>query len=142
MLGGVSGHAGLFSNANDLAKLLQMLLNKGSYGGEQFLQAQTIEKFTTCAFCENGNRKAFGFDRPEADSTKADNTGKCTSQRSYGHTGFTGTIMWVDPEYDLLYIFLSNRIHPDASNTLLSSMQVRSNVQKVIYESLKPAQTL
>lgn len=136
MLGGVSGHAGLFSNANDLAKLFQMLLNKGEYGCEYFLQPQTIEKFTSCAFCESGNRKALGFDRPEADPQKADNTCKRTSLKSYGHTGFTGTIAWVDPEHDLLYIFLSNRVHPDAENKLLSSMKVRSNVQSVIYDAL------
>lgn len=137
MLGGISGHAGLFSNANDLAKLFQMLLNKGSYGGEQFVQAQTVEKFTSCVFCESGNRKSLGFDRPEADLKKVDNTCKCTSQKSYGHTGFTGTIVWADPEYDLIYIFLSNRVHTDAENNLLSSMKVRSNVQRVIYESLQ-----
>ncbi|MCL2327799.1 MAG: serine hydrolase [Bacteroidetes bacterium] len=136
MLGGVSGHAGLFSNANDLAKVFQMLLNKGSYGGEQFLQAQTIEKFTSCQFCEIGNRKALGFDRPEADTTKTDNTCKCTSQQSYGHTGFTGTIVWADPANDLLYIFLSNRVNPDADNKLLSTMRVRANIQRVIYAAL------
>ena len=137
MLGGVSGHAGLFSNANDLAKVFQMLLNGGTYGDTQFLQARTIEKFTSCSFCESGNRKAFGFDRPETDTTKADNTCKCTSQQSYGHTGFTGTIVWADPAHELLYIFLSNRVSPTADNTLLSTMRVRANVQRVIYMALK-----
>ncbi|MDR1761275.1 MAG: serine hydrolase [Bacteroidales bacterium] len=137
MLGGISGHAGLFSNANDLAKVFQMLLNKGSYGDVQFLQAQTIENFTCCVFCDSGNRKALGFDRPEADTNKVDNTCKRTSAQSYGHTGFTGTVVWVDPAYDLLYIFLSNRVCPSADNTLLASTNVRTNIQNVIYNALQ-----
>lgn len=140
ILGGVSGHAGLFSDAYDLAKLLQMLLNDGMYGGEKFLDKQTIELFTSCPFCEDGNRKGYGFDKPEpAGSRKIDPTCKCTSPKSFGHTGFTGTIFWVDPEESLIYIFLSNRVNritPDAKNTMLGDSALRPRIQKLVYESI------
>ncbi|MDR2964105.1 MAG: serine hydrolase [Bacteroidales bacterium] len=137
MLGGVSGHAGLFSNANDLAKVFQMLLNGGTYGDTQFIKPETIQLFTSCPFCESGNRKAYGFDRPEESPKKADNTCKCTSLQSYGHTGFTGTIAWADPTYEVLYIFLSNRVNPTADNKLLSQMNVRTTIQHIIYNAIE-----
>ncbi len=139
ILGGVSGHAGLFSNAYDLAKLLQMLLNKGTYGGEKFLDSETIELFTSCPFCENGNRKGYGFDKPEVVPNKIDPTCRCTSPKSYGHTGFTGTLFWVDPEQSLIYIFLSNRVNritPDAKNTMLGDSAVRPRIQRIIYDAI------
>ncbi len=139
ILDGVSGHAGLFSNANDLAKLLQMLLNGGEYGGEKFIDSKTIELFTSCPFCENGNRKGYGFDKPEPDGKKLDPTCHCTSLRSYGHTGFTGTLFWVDPEQSLIYIFLSNRVNrktPDASNTMLGDSALRPRIQRIIYQAI------
>ncbi len=139
MLGGVSGHAGLFSNAHDLAKLLQMLLNKGTYAGERYIKEETIELFTACQFCENGNRKGLGFDKPEPDGVKLDPTCHCTSPSSYGHTGFTGTMFWVDPEQSLLYIFLSNRVNrsnPDGKNTMLGDSAVRSRIQRTIYKAI------
>lgn len=139
ILGGVSGHAGLFSDARDLAKLMQMLLNKGYYGGERYLQASTVDLFTSCPYCENGNRKGYGFDKPEPDGVKLDPTCHCTSPLSYGHTGFTGTLFWVDPEKNIVYIFLSNRVNrqsPDASNTMLGDSAVRPRIQKIIYEAI------
>jgi beta-glucosidase-like glycosyl hydrolase/CubicO group peptidase (beta-lactamase class C family) len=138
MLGGVSGHAGLFSNSNDLAKLLQMLLFKGNYGGEQFIQASTVDLFTSCPFCEQGNRKGYGFDKAERDTTKLDPTCRCTSELSFGHTGFTGNIFWVDPAQDLVYIFLSNRVCPDADNTILANTRVRPVIQQAIYNAIEP----
>ena len=138
ILGGVSGHAGLFSNAYDLAKLLQMLLNDGKYGDEKFLDSKTIKLFTSCPFCENGNRKGLGFDKPEPDGKKLDPTCHCTSLNSFGHTGFTGTLFWVDPDESLIYIFLSNRVNritPDARNTMLGDSAVRPRIQRIIYNA-------
>lgn len=139
MMGGVSGHAGLFSNANDLAKLSQMLLNKGYYGGEQYIKPETVELFTSCPFCANGNRKGYGFDKPEPDRVKVDPTCHCTSLESYGHVGFTGTLFWIDPEKSIIYVFLSNRVNratPDASNTMLSDSSVRARIQRAIYNAI------
>lgn len=139
ILGGVSGHAGLFSNAYDLAKLLQMLLNGGHYGGETFIDSSTIQLFTSCPFCDSGNRKGLGFDKPEMDVNKIDPTCRCTSPKSYGHTGFTGTLFWVDPDESLIYIFLSNRVNrmtPDAKNTMLGDSAVRPRIQRVIYNAI------
>ncbi len=136
MMGGVSGHAGLFSNANDLAKLSQMLLNKGYYGGEQYIKPETVELFTSCP---NGNRKGYGFDKPEPDRVKVDPTCHCTSLESYGHVGFTGTLFWIDPEKSIIYVFLSNRVNratPDASNTMLSDSSVRARIQRAIYNAI------
>ena len=138
MLGGVAGHAGLFSNANDLAKLMQMYLNKGIYGGRRYLSSELIEKYTERVFTDNGNRRAMGFDKPETDTTKASPASRLVSANSFGHTGFTGTMVWIDPDYELVYIFLSNRIHPNQYNLKLINMDVRTRIQDVIYESLIP----
>lgn len=133
MMGGVAGHAGLFSNANDLAKMMQMYLNKGSYGGYTYYKPETVEEFSKCRFCANGNRRALGFDR-------APNSGgspcECVSYNSYGHTGFTGTMAWIDPDNGILYIFLSNRVHPNAENRLLMSKNIRARIQEVFYSAI------
>lgn len=134
MLGGVGGHAGVFSNANDLTKLMQMYLNDGTYGGRRYFRAGTIELFTKCAFCENKNRRGIGFDKPQLEG--AGPACDCASPRSFGHTGFTGTIAWVDPAESLVYVFLSNRVYPSAENRALISMNVRTNIQEIIYDSL------
>ena len=139
MMGGVSGHAGLFSDANDLAKLSQMLLNKGYYGGVQYIKPETVALFTSCPYCGKGNRKGYGFDKPEIDRAKIDPTCHCTSLDSYGHTGFTGTLFWIDPEKSIIYVFLSNRVNratPDASNTMLGDSAVRSRIQRAIYNAI------
>lgn len=134
MCGGVAGHAGIFANANDLAKVMQLYLNKGTYGGERYLSEKTVEEFTKCRFCANGNRRALGFDRPDPSGkgTPCD----CVSYLSYGHTGFTGTMVWMDPENGLLYIFLSNRVHPNAENKLLMNKDIRGRIQEVFYDAL------
>ena len=132
MLGGVAGHAGLFSNANDLAKLMQMYLNSGEYAEERYIESSTIKKFTKCQFPQNKNRRGAGFDKPSLDN-KGGPTCQGVSQDSFGHTGFTGTIAWADPETQIIYIFLSNRIHPDADNLKLLKMDVRTNIMKEIY---------
>ena len=137
MLGGVAGHAGLFSSANDLAKMMQMYLNGGVYGGRILLSDTIIRKFTSRAFLENGNRRGLGFDKPEPDPKKISPASKSASPLSFGHSGFTGTLVWVDPQYNLIYIFLSNRIYPDQFNTKLVEMDIRTKIQDTIYGALK-----
>lgn len=134
LMGGVAGHAGLFGNANDLAKLLQMYLNKGEYGGYRYLGAGTVEFFTSAH--EPGNRRGLGFDKPEMDPKKDTPVSRLASAESYGHQGFSGTMVWVDPRYNLIYIFLSNRIHPDSYNRKLSTLNIRTDIQDVIYRSI------
>lgn len=136
MLGGVAGHAGVFSNANDLAKFMQMLLNKGSYADKKYFNPQTVETYTSCPFCGDDNRRGIGFDKPQMDYNKYGPTCQCVSGLSFGHTGFTGTIAWADPDKEIVYIFLSNRINPDQENKKLIKMDVRTKIQEVIYKAL------
>jgi beta-glucosidase-like glycosyl hydrolase/CubicO group peptidase (beta-lactamase class C family) len=126
--GGVSGHAGLFSNANDLAKLYQMYLNGGIYGGTRYLTEETIAEFTACANCKQGNRRGLGFDKKDPDRKKKSPICDEASLQSYGHTGFTGTMVWIDPDRDLIFIFLSNRINPSTENNKLSKLGTRSEI--------------
>jgi len=137
MMAGVSGNAGLFADANDLGKLFQMYCNYGSYGGREYLNEETIREFTRCQYPENDNRRALGFDRPMPITTENGNTAISASQLSFGHTGFTGTFAWADPEYNLVYIFLSNRVYPTRQNTKLYDMNIRTNIQQVIYDAMK-----
>ncbi len=134
MLGGVAGHAGVFASAPDLAKMLQMYLYKGSYGGEKYINASTIKLFTSVY--KEGNRRGLGFDKPVLDPEVSGPSCHEASPASYGHSGFTGTLVWVDPEYDLIYIFLSNRVHPDQYNKKLITDGVRTKIQSAIYRSL------
>jgi beta-glucosidase-like glycosyl hydrolase/CubicO group peptidase (beta-lactamase class C family) len=135
MQGGISGHAGLFSNALDIAKMMQMYLQKGSYGGKQYISATTLQKFNTCYFCKDGNRRGVGFDKPQLGAEGP--TCGCVSLTSFGHTGFTGTMTWADPEQEIVYVFLSNRTYPDSNaSNKLSKENIRENIQKVIYEAI------
>ena len=136
MMGGVSGHAGLFSNTNDLAIIMQMLLQKGSYGGKKYIEEETVLEFTKRQFPLNNNRRGIGFDKPNTDNIGKGPTCKYVSDASYGHSGFTGTYTWVDPDYDLVYIFLSNRINPTASNRKLIRMNTRTAIHAAIYKSM------
>jgi beta-N-acetylhexosaminidase len=131
MMGGVSGHAGLFSNAIDLAKLGQMLLQEGYYGGYQYYKPETVRFFSTKIY---KGRRAIGWDRPVQSEWNSP-TSLMASPLTFGHTGFTGTCMWIDPEFNLVYIFLSNRVYPDRS-TRLNSANIRSRIQDVIYQSI------
>jgi len=131
LLGGVAGHAGLFGNAEDLASLMQMLLNGGNYGGVQYLKPETIEQFTTAKY---GNHRGLGFDKPHRTNRSARSSD--VSGNTYGHTGFTGTCVWVDPDSDLVFVFLSNRIHPSAQNKALIHSGVRARVHNVVYDAL------
>lgn len=123
MLGGVSGHAGLFSNAEDLAVLFQMLMNKGYYGGQQYLDPYVIDVFTSRY--QNSTRRGIGFDMKELDHTKSQLTSMYSSPSTYGHTGFTGICVWNDPQSKLVYVFLSNRTYPSMNNKLLSTYNIR-----------------
>lgn len=132
MMGGIAGHAGLFSNAGDLAKLGQMLLQEGYYGGYHYYKPETIRMFTHKQF--EKSRRGLGWDKP-VQSDPASPTSLFASPLTFGHTGFTGTCMWIDPEFDLVYIFLSNRVFPDRNNKLINS-NIRSRIQDVIYQSI------
>ena len=134
MQGGVGGHAGLFSNANDVAKIMQMYLQGGFYGGTQFLEGRTIKKFNTCYFCERNVRRGVGFDKPQLKDRGP--TCGCVSRKSFGHSGFTGTYTWADPEEEIVYVFLSNRTYPSASNTLLIKSGLRTRIQQAIYDAI------
>ncbi|HEY0042697.1 MAG TPA: glycoside hydrolase family 3 N-terminal domain-containing protein [Flavisolibacter sp.] len=137
MFGGVSGHAGLFSNAYDLAMLYQMLLNGGMFGGDRFLKEETIRQFT--AYNSDISRRGLGFDKPEKDnaSRKDPYPSALASSETFGHTGFTGTCVWVDPKADVVYIFLSNRVYNTRANNLLGQMNIRGKVQDAIYKALE-----
>lgn len=135
MLGGISGHAGLFSNANDVGIIMQMLLNKGIYADKRVLKASTIDLFTKKD--NKHSRRGLGFDKPETDLTKDSPASKMCSFDAFGHQGFTGTCAWVDPEYDLVYVFLSNRVNPSANNKKFGELSVRTRIQDAIYEALK-----
>lgn len=133
LLGGVAGHAGIFTNANDLAKYFQLLLNGGTYGGYKYYDASTIKNFTSKQY--PNNRRAIGFDKP----TPAGQDGPtcdAASPESFGHTGFTGTIAWADPKYNLIYIFLCNRVYPNADVNTLAKQGIRPKIQQVIYDAI------
>ncbi|MBE0647845.1 MAG: serine hydrolase [Bacteroidales bacterium] len=134
MLGGYSGHAGLFSDAYDLAVILQMLLNSGEYGGKQYLLPSTIREFTRKQFPGNESRRGMGFDKPLPEFDPLGPTCKAVSPSSFGHSGFTGAYIWADPEKDLIYVFLSNRIYPDAGNAKISQMNIRTRIHQKMYE--------
>ena len=134
--GGVAGHAGLFSTAYDLGKLYQMLLNGGELNGHRFLKWETIQNFT--AYHSNISRRAYGFDKPEKGNATRSQSYPSTlaSPQTYGHTGFTGTCVWVDPRYNIVYIFLSNRVTPTRDNPRLGSYNIRGEIQDAIYKGL------
>ena len=136
MMGGVSGHAGVFGNANDLAKLMQMYLNMGTYGGERYINEKTLADFISSPFARQGNRRGIGFDKPELKPTPNDLMGKNASRKSFGHTGFTGTMVWMDPENGLLFVFLSNRICPEPTNNKLNSLQLRARIYEAFASSI------
>lgn len=133
MLGGVAGHAGVFSNAQDVAAIMQMLLNGGSYAGKQFVTKETIDLFNHRHF--PNNRRGIGFDKPSL-TPGSGSTCKEASPLSFGHTGFTGTMCWADPETQMVYVFLSNRVNPDAENKKIQSMDIRTKIQAIAYSVL------
>ena len=135
MEGGVAGHAGVFSNALDVAKMMQLFLQKGQYGGVSYFSPETFDVFNTCHFCTEGNRRGLGFDKPQLSGGGP--TCGCVSKASFGHTGFTGTIAWADPETEIVYVFLSNRTYPDSNlPNKLSKENIREDIQKVIQDAI------
>ncbi len=135
MLGGVSGHAGLFSNANDLAKIFQMLLNGGTYGSRQYLQPETVRTFTT-RFAVS-TRRGIGFDMKELDEKQTANMSVLAGKNTFGHLGFTGICVWADPDKNLIFIFLSNRTYPTMENNKLMQGDFRPRLQSIVYRALK-----
>jgi beta-N-acetylhexosaminidase len=137
ILGGVAGNAGLFSDVTDLASLMQMLLQNGTYGGQHYLDSSTVKQFTSCVYCDKGNRRGLGFDKPETSNTKESPACHSVSAESYGHSGFTGTYVWVDPEYGIVYVFLSNRVASGSGDNKLAKLGIRTEIQQVLYDALK-----
>ena len=140
MHGGVAGHAGLFSNATDLAKLGQLWLRNGYYGGRRYFKSETFDFFTSRQF--SNSRRGLGWDKPWPEDSAANPTGSLASPRTFGHTGFTGTCIWVDPDYDLVYVFLSNRVHPDMTNPKLLNANIRTRIHDVAYKSIHAFQAI
>ena len=136
LLGGVAGHAGLFSTAEDLFAICQMLLNKGEYNGIRYIDSTTVDLFTRTHFAEHNNRRGLGFDKPLLKG-KSSHTSQYASKKSYGHSGFTGTYLWIDPENETILIFLSNRVYPDAKTNKLAQLNIRTDIHDLIYEILK-----
>ncbi|WP_375235735.1 glycoside hydrolase family 3 N-terminal domain-containing protein [Winogradskyella sp.] len=134
MQNGVGGHAGVFSNANDMAKLMQMYLQKGFYGGKRYFKTQTLDEFTKCHYCHKDNRRGIGFDKPQLGDVGP--TCGCISMTSFGHSGFTGTYAWADPEEEIVYIFLANRTYPNAGKNRLLRENIRTEIQRYIYEAI------
>ncbi len=138
VLGGVSGNAGLFSSANDLAKIVQMYLQEGTYGGKEYFKNSTFRQFNQIQFPQN--RRGLGFDKPSLEDPKVDKQNKypCTSAspQSFGHSGFTGTFFWADPSNGLVYIFLSNRVNPTRENNKLSELNIRTGILQSVYDQL------
>ncbi len=135
LMGGVSGHAGLFANSHDLAVIAQMLLDGGKYEGKQLLKASTIKYFTTAPFTDNNNRRGLGFDKLPLGKKGSSTASKSGSMAGYGHTGFTGTFFWNDPENNTVIVFLSNRVHPTSDNGLLMKLDIRTKLHDVLYQA-------
>lgn len=141
MLGGISGNAGLFGTTGDLAKLFQMYLQKGYYGGKRYINEETVGRFIKIQFPENNNRRGLGFDKPLIDNNKKTLKDAYPAidagENSFGHSGFTGTFVWADPDNGLLYIFMSNRVCPTRENGKLFDLNIRTAMHQEIYNCIK-----
>jgi CubicO group peptidase (beta-lactamase class C family) len=138
MMGGVSANAGLFGSAGDLAKLMQMYMNYGTFGGKRYITEAAVEEFARCQYCDEGNRRGLGFDKPlmEYDAA-ASSVAEGASPASFGHSGYTGTFTWVDPENGLLYIFFCNRVYPTRFNRKIYTMKIRPRIHQVLYDAME-----
>jgi CubicO group peptidase (beta-lactamase class C family) len=136
LMGGISGHAGLFGNANDVMKIMQMYLQKGHYGGERYISESLVEKSTQYQFPEEKNRRGMGFDKKDFNESVT-NAPSLSSDSGYGHSGFTGTYTWVDPELDLVYVFLTNRVFPTRKNRILIEQNIRQKIGDHIIQSIR-----
>lgn len=138
MMGGVSSNAGLFASANDLAKLMTMYINYGAYGGAQYIAESSVREFTRCQYCEEGNRRGLGFDKPLIEyDPKTSSVAEAASPESFGHSGYTGTFTWADPEAGLLYIFMSNRVYPTRDNPKIYQLNIRPRIHEVLYQAIR-----
>ena len=136
VLGQVAGHAGLFSDAQDLFRLYQMLLNEGTFNDQRYLKSKTIKLFTS--YHSSISRRGYGFDKPEKDNATRNQPYPAAkvSPETFGHTGWTGTCVWVDPKSKVIYIFLSNRVLSQVNNGKLSELSIRGKIQDAIYKAL------
>ncbi len=137
LLGGVSGHAGLFANAFDVARVMQVFLNKGEYNNMILFDKKTVELFTSCVACKEGNRRGLGFDKPPVDKASSSMASLKSSSLSFGHSGFTGTFVWADPRNGLIFVFLSNRIYPDMANNKITELKIRTKIHDILIDSLE-----
>jgi CubicO group peptidase (beta-lactamase class C family) len=146
LLGGISGNAGLFGTADDLAIIMQLFLQKGIYSGKRYISEKTIEEFTRTQYPENENRRGLGFDKPYLNNSTFSLTDAYPApevgQDSFGHSGFTGTFVWADPEHELIYIFLSNRVYPTRENRNIYNLNIRPAIQQVFYQAFDNAKQL
>ena len=133
MQGGIGGHAGLFGNSLDVAKMMQLYIQKGFYGDKKFFSKKIFDEFNKCHFCDEGVRRGIGFDKPEL-YDKENLSCECLSEESFGHSGFTGTYTWADPENQIIYVFLSNRTYPSMENRKLIDYNIRTEIKKIIFE--------
>jgi CubicO group peptidase (beta-lactamase class C family) len=141
MQGGISGNAGLFSDANDIIKLMELYRRMGEYGGQQIISRNVMKEYTRVQFPENNNRRGLGFDKPLLNNSQLPQKDtyptRSASPESFGHSGYTGTFVWVDPVYDISYVFLCNRVYPTRKNEELSKLNIRSEILQAIYDSIK-----
>ena len=133
MQGGVGGHAGLFGNSLDVAKIMQLYLQKGNYGNSDFFSSEVFDEFNKCHFCNDNVRRGIGFDKPEIEDDETI-TCDCVSKNSFGHSGFTGTYAWADPEDQIIYVFLSNRTYPSMENRKLIDNNIRTDIKKIVFD--------
>ncbi len=141
MLGGVSGHAGLFGNALDVAVMMQMFLQGGHYGGARYINETTVKEFTRVQFSGNKNRRGLGFDKPSLERNSNSHVAKSASPNSFGHSGFTGTYTWADPKENLVYVFLSNRVYPDPNNLKINTLNIRTDIHQAVYDAIRKSKT-
>ena len=135
MMNGLSANAGLFGSANDLAKLIQMYLNMGSYGGNQFISEGTMKKFTFCHYCNEGIRRGLGFDKPLLENKDKGIPAEDAGPDSFGHSGYTGMFTWADPDSGILFVFCSNRVYPTRANNKIANLSIRPKMHQVIYDA-------
>jgi CubicO group peptidase (beta-lactamase class C family) len=141
MLGGISGHAGLFSNANDLLKLMELYRRGGEYSGQQLISSEVLKEYSSVQFPENNNRRGLGFDKPLLNNSLVPPPDAYptygASPESFGHSGYTGTFVWVDPIADISYVFLCNRVYPTRKKEELSNLNIRTSILQAIYDSIE-----
>jgi CubicO group peptidase (beta-lactamase class C family) len=138
LMGGISGNAGLFGCAGDVAKVMQLYLQNGEYGNERYIASETLKNWTSSHFQRTNNRRGFGFDKPAIQSDryarKERYPSSVVSEQSYGHSGYTGTFVWADPVNDLLFVFLSNRVYPDRDNHKINKLKLRPLLLETMFK--------